>query len=163
MIQDEPNPSPEFVQRTLNGVASAYAGVFALFGAELQGDRPDLATLFEPMVEHYRRFFVPPSLPPAAGQALEGAAVLARWQGAADRAARIAGTIALDASARLTAALQESGPGTPPITSLRALYELWIECGEAAYGAAAQRKEFAAAQAELLAATTELQAAASRP
>lgn len=161
MNQDNPNFGPEFVQRTLDGLARDYAGVFTLFGAQLQGGRPNLAELAQPMVEHYRRLFMPPAMPSAATRAFQGAGLLARWQTAAERSARIAGEIALDASARLAAALQQSGPGTAPITTLRELHELWIECGEAAYAAAARREEFAAAQAELLVAMTELQAAAS--
>jgi hypothetical protein len=46
---------------------------------------------------------------------------------------------------------------------LRELHELWIECGEAAYAAAAHGEEFSAAQAELLAAMIEMHAAASPP
>ncbi len=50
------------------------------------------------------------------------------------------------------------GPDAPPITSLRELQALWIECGEAAYAEAARREEFASAQAELLMALVELRA-----
>jgi polyhydroxyalkanoate synthesis regulator phasin len=41
------------------------------------------------------------------------------------------------------------------VTSLRQLHDLWVECGEQAYAAAAHRDDFAAAQAELLAAAIE--------
>ena len=66
--------------------------------------------------------------------------------------------IALEASRRFAAALAQTGPQAPPITSLRELQALWIECGEAAYGEAARREEFAAAQAEMLMALVELRA-----
>ena len=55
-------------------------------------------------------------------------------------------------------ALAATGPEAQPITSLRELHALWVECGEAAYSQAAHREEFAAAQAELLSALVELRA-----
>ena len=70
--------------------------------------------------------------------------------------------IAIDACERLGASLSATGSAAPPITSLRDLHALWIECGEAAYAAAAHREEFAAAQAELLMALVELRAGAQR-
>jgi hypothetical protein len=163
MNQGNPFPDPAFVQRTLSGYAREYAGLFALFGSQPPARQPDLASLRGPMLEHYRYLLAPPVLPLAGAQALQGAAVLARWQQAADRFARLAGAIARDASERLMAALAENGPGAPPITTLRELHELWIECGEAAYAAAAHGEEFSAAQAELLAAMIEMHAAASPP
>ncbi len=63
-----------------------------------------------------------------------------------------------DAGRRLAEALAASGPDAPPITSLRELQALWIDCGEAAYAEAARREEFALAQAELLMALVELRA-----
>jgi hypothetical protein len=87
-----------------------------------------------------------------------GAAMI-RYQQAWERCTRLASTIAADASRRLSTALAESGPATPPITSLRDLHALWIECGEAAYAQAAHTEEFAAAQAELLGSLVELKAA----
>jgi hypothetical protein len=71
--------------------------------------------------------------------------------------------IAIDAGQRLAEALARSGPEAPPITTLRDLHSLWIDCGEAAYAAAAHREEFAEAQAELLAAFVELRAGAASP
>jgi hypothetical protein len=56
--------------------------------------------------------------------------------------------------------LSASGPAAPPVTTLRELHALWIECGEAAWAAAAHRDEFAEAQAELLAAHVEFAASA---
>ncbi len=99
-------------------------------------------------------------MPDAAAPAATGTgAAWARYQHAAGRSAELASGIALDASRRLAQALAQSGPQAPPITSLRELHALWIDCGEAAYGEAARREEFAAAQAELLMALVELRAA----
>ena len=81
-----------------------------------------------------------------------------RYQQATERCAQLATAIALDASERLRVALADDGPGAKPITSLRELHALWVECGEAAYSRAAHREEFAAAQAELLSALVELRA-----
>jgi hypothetical protein len=47
------------------------------------------------------------------------------------------------------------------VTTLRELHALWIDCGEAAWAAAAHGEEFAEAQAELLAAHVELAAMAA--
>jgi hypothetical protein len=81
---------------------------------------------------------------------------MARFQAATVRWGELVAAIARDASGRLAHALQQTGPGAPPITSLAALQALWIDCGEAAYREAAHRDEFAAAQAELLMALAEL-------
>ena len=88
-------------------------------------------------------------------------AAFERYQRAAARSTELAASIAHDASRRLAEALAASGPEAPPITSLRELHALWIECGEAAYAEAARREEFAMAQAELLMALVELRAAAA--
>jgi hypothetical protein len=69
----------------------------------------------------------------------------------------------MNAGERLAAALARSGPEAPPITTLRELHALWIDCGEAAYAAAAHREDFAEAQAELLAAFVELRAGLASP
>jgi hypothetical protein len=67
--------------------------------------------------------------------------------------------IAADAFERLSAALTSSDPEAAPITSVRALHELWIDCGEAAYAAVARTPAYAEAQSELLAAIVEWRAA----
>jgi Poly(R)-hydroxyalkanoic acid synthase subunit (PHA_synth_III_E) len=159
MSRASPFSDPLFVQRTLEGFARQQAAILALFGVRPGTSQPDLAALREPVMEQYRRLFLPPGIAIAGAQALQGATSVSRLQQAADRFGRIATAIALDASQRFLAALRETGPDAPPITRLRELHELWIECGEAAYAAAAHGEEFASAQAELLAAMTEVQAA----
>jgi hypothetical protein len=95
---------------------------------------------------------------PAATRTAGSDAAWVRYQRATMRSAELASAIALEAGRRLAEALAQSGPEGPPITSLRELRALWIECGEAAYGEAARREEFAAAQAELVMALVELRA-----
>jgi poly(hydroxyalkanoate) synthase III subunit E len=104
---------------------------------------------------------MPPGLVPARPESTRSDAAWLRMQQAGERYARLALAIATDAGRRLVAALSASGPAAPPVTSLRELHALWIECGEAAWAAAAHGDEFAAAQAELLAAHVELAAAAA--
>jgi Poly(R)-hydroxyalkanoic acid synthase subunit (PHA_synth_III_E) len=91
--------------------------------------------------ESYRRLFAA-GLPPAAPEF-----------------SQILAGIATDAAARFATELGRSGPDVRPITSLRELFELWIDCGEAAWAAAAHRESFAVAQAELLASIVELRRA----
>jgi hypothetical protein len=64
--------------------------------------------------------------------------------------------IAADASRRLTMALADENPAATPVTSLRELHDLWVECGEAAWAAAVHQDSYAAVQAEWLAALVEL-------
>ncbi len=99
------------------------------------------------LADQYRQLFAMPGLP--AG--LSGAAP-------AERFGRLLNEVALDAARRLIAALADDAPGVAPITTLRELHALWIECGEAAWAAAAHREDFAAAQAELLASLVRLRA-----
>ncbi len=117
---------------------------------------PDPAAMQAGLVEHYRRLFTPLAVPDTA--AGETSAGFIRCQQAAERYGRQATAIAIDAGERFRAALSATGSQAPPITSLRELHALWIECGEAAYAAHAHREEFADAQAELLAAFVELRA-----
>jgi hypothetical protein len=117
---------------------------------------PDPGAMQDGLVEHYRRLFTPLVMPEfAAGQS--GAAFI-RCQQAAERFGRQATAIAMEASERFRAALSATGPQAPPITSLRELHSLWIDCGEAAYAAHAHREEFSDALAELLAAFVEMRA-----
>jgi Poly(R)-hydroxyalkanoic acid synthase subunit (PHA_synth_III_E) len=150
--------APDFcaaIERDLRGLAR----VAEALSRPARNDRPDPDDLQARLAAGYRDLFMP-----AAGEALmnsaASAAPLLRYQAALQRSGAIALAIARDAGARLLAALSETGPQAPPITSLRALHELWIECGEAAYAAAAHREDFAEAQAELLAALVELQSRA---
>ncbi len=106
----------------------------------------------------YRRFFeVPGLLPPAAGPTAGGAA-LQRYQAAVQQFGMQLNEAAIDAGRRLGAALAADRPDAPPVTTLGDLRALWIDCGEAAWAAAAHREAFAAVLAELLAAWVELRA-----
>lgn len=140
---------PLFLQRTLDEFTRGFA---ALAGS---------ATDPQAYAAGYQRLFkmggFAAAMPPA-GSAAGGTAAWARYQRATARSAELAAAIALEAGRRLAEALAPAGPQAPPITSLRELRALWIECGEAAYGEAARRDEFAAAQAELVMALVELRA-----
>jgi hypothetical protein len=144
--------------RRLMEFGNDYTGIAAAFWSRIQTQTgaPDLAGLQAELVERYRRLFTPIVLPePAAGDT--GTAFI-RCQQAAQRFGHQVTAIAIDASTRLSAVLSATGPDAAPITSLRELHALWIECGEAAYATHAHREEFADAQAELLAAFVELRA-----
>lgn len=114
--------------------------------------------------DRYRHLFTPEfaRTAPAPDPLPASAAAMVRWQAATQRLGLQIANIADDASQRLTAQLRSNDAGLPPVTSLRQLHTLWIECGEAAYAAAAHGDEYAEAQAELLGAWVELQAATRR-
>jgi hypothetical protein len=152
------NPPMAAAQQRLADYAADYAGLAAAAFAAGPSGAASVNAFSAPLVERYRQLFMPAGLvpaPPSAGQA--GASWL-RMQQASERYGRLALGIATDAGRRLVAALSASGPAAPPVTSLRELHALWVECGEAAWAAAAHREEFAEAQAELLAALVELRA-----
>jgi len=148
-------------QRRLSDYAADYAGLAAAAFAPAKPDLATLAAMSAPLVAQYQRLFTPPGLDVAVPEGEAGGSAWLRMQQAQERYARLALAIATDAGRRLIAALSASGPSAPPITSLRELHALWIECGEAAWAAAAHREDFAEAQAELLAAHVELAAMAA--
>jgi hypothetical protein len=158
-------PDPEFLRRTLEEYARGYASLAAAFQVPRPAGLQGSEALLAPLLESYRRLFqpsgfaVPPAALATASPGAKAGATLVRYQQAWERCSRVASAIAVDANRRLSAALAENGPATPPITSLRDLHALWIECGEAAYAQAAHTEEFAAAQAELLGSLVELKAA----
>ena len=163
MFKDDRIWDPGLLQRTLAAQAKDLASLAAAFS----GAPPLRPTGFDalgiPLIERYRQLFMPPGLAAAGdGPAQVGAAFL-RYQQAMQGFASQVNAIAIDAAGRLAEALARSGPEAPPITTLRDLHSLWIDCGEAAYAAAAHREEFAEAQAELLAAFVELRAGAASP
>ena len=161
MIVDDRFGDPAFLQRTLADYAQGYARIAAALWTTTQPGEPDLGALGEALVEPYRRLFTPAGLD-GGGSPLAGATeALQRWQRAAQRFAGEATAIAIDASRRLVAVLEKSGPDALPVTTLGELHALWIECGEAAYAAAAHGEGFATAQAELLTALVELRSAAA--
>ena len=111
--------------------------------------------------DRYRQLFTPEfaRIAPVPDPPDVSAAAMTRWQAATQRFGLQIAAIANDASQRLTGLLLADDAGLPPVTSLMQLHGLWIECGEAAYAAAAHGDEFAEAQAELLGAWVELRAA----
>jgi hypothetical protein len=108
--------------------------------------------------ESYRLLFTMPVFPADRETTAAPAASLRRFQQAAERVGTLLTDAAADAGRRLGAALAAEGPDAPPITTLRELQALWIDCGEAAWSAVAHREEFAEALAELLAAWAVLRA-----
>jgi hypothetical protein len=112
--------------------------------------QPTFDAIGQSLTEQYRRLFAFPPLPAAGPDAVAAGAAAQRYREAAERYGQLVSAAAIDAGKRLAAALDATGPEAPPITSLRALHALWVECGEAAWSAAAHREDFAAAQAELL-------------
>ena len=113
--------------------------------------------------DQYRQLFALPGLHLAAPADAAPGSMLVRYQQAAERFARLLNEAAIDAARRLGEALADSGPAAAPITSLRELHGLWIDCGEAAWSAVAHREVFAAAHAELFSALVALRAAAPAP
>jgi hypothetical protein len=143
-------------QQRLADYAADYAGVAAAAFAAGPSGTASLNAFSAPLIERYRQFFTPAGLVPVAPAGAQAGAAWLRMQQASERYGRLALDIATDAGRRLVAALSASGPAAPPVTTLRELHALWVECGEAAWAAAAHRDEFAEAQAELLSALVEL-------
>ncbi len=143
--------------RRLMEFGNDYAGIAADCWPKLQAGNLDLDGLRASLVERYQRFLMPAVAPsPAAAIPLATSAAFLRYQQASQRFGRQVAAIALEAFRRLSESIGTNAPDATPITSLRELHELWIECGEAAYSAAAHGDEFAEAQAELLASLVEL-------
>jgi Poly(R)-hydroxyalkanoic acid synthase subunit (PHA_synth_III_E) len=157
---DERFRDPLFLQRILSEYAQGFAALAGAFRTPAGPAAADFGAIQQSLVAGYQRLFTPGALSAAMPPSGSGAA-FERYQRAAARTTEIAESIAHDASRRMAAALGASGPEAPPITSLRELHALWIECGEAAYADAARLEEFATAQAELLMALVELRAAAA--
>ena len=163
MSHGSPFEAAAFLQRTLAGFAQAVTSLAAAVPGFAGRPAPGSAALQASLEQGYRQLFGDSrsrgiaGLPPS--PSMPAAAVAwPRYQAAATRWAEVVSGIAQDASQRFANALEETGPDTPPITSLAELQSLWIDCGEAAYAEAARRDEFAAAQAELLMSLVELSA-----
>ena len=154
---------PDLLQRTLAGQAKDLANLAAAFTGAQPPGAASLDALGKPLIDRYRQLFMPPAFAAAAEGPAKAGAAFQRYQQAMQVYALQANAIAMNAGERLAEALARSGPEAPPITTLRELHSLWIDCGEAAYAAAAHRDEFAAAQAELLAAFVELRAGLASP
>lgn len=142
------------------GFATSVWGQFSGAGqppaaAQWQGS----AALQAALAEQYRRM-ISPAMPPqmtAASTMPALSEALARCQRAGQALAAQSTAIGADAARRLVAELSRTDAAAAPITTLAALHELWIECGEAAWAAAVHQDDYAAAQSEWLAALIELQ------
>jgi hypothetical protein len=157
---DERFHDPHILQRTLNEYAQGFAALAGVAWGDAGPGRADPGPLGPAFAAGYQKLFAPGGLA-AAGPASGSGPAFERYQRAAARSSALAASIAADAGGRLARALEAGGPAAPPITSLRELQALWVDCGEAAYGEAARSEEFAEAQAELLMALVELRAAAT--
>ena len=154
---------PLFLQRTLSEYAQGFAALAgAVPGPGRAAGPAHSGALQQSLAAGYQRLFTRPdsgALPRRPPRVAGSAAAFGRATSAPPRARRSSRPRSrwMRAGA-LQRRSRRAGPQAPPITSLRELHALWIECGEAAYGEAARREEFAAAQAELLMALVELRA-----
>ena len=163
MFKDVPFGDPDLLQRTLAEQAKDLASLTTAFGGGLPMGPENFDALRNPLIERYRQLFMPPGLAAAGDRPANAGAAFLRYQQAMQEFTAQLSAIAMNAGERLAAALARSGPEAPPITTLRELHALWIDCGEAAYAAAAHREDFAEAQAEVLAAFVELRAGLAAP
>ena len=154
-----PHPEIEVIRR-IREFGDAWQRMAQELWRQLQSREPgqDLDQLRQALKENFERMYMP-ALGPLHTQQLATerlAAAALHWQRAYARFGELLAAVATVAVENLIATI--SGPETsgPPITSLRQLHDLWVECGERAYGATAHGEDFAAAQAELLAATVEM-------
>jgi len=160
------NAGAEIAQR-LREFGQDYAGFATGFWGQFPGaGQPPAAAPWQgsaalqaALAEHYRGM-ISPAMPPevaAAGALPALAAAVARCQRAGQALAAQATAIGADAARRLVAELSRTDAAAAPITTLAALHELWIECGEAAWAAAVHQDGYAAAQSEWLSSLIELQ------
>ncbi len=136
---------------------------FAQFAGSGLAANPTAGAAEQLFADQYRQLLSISGFPLADAGTVAPGAALHRQQQAVERFGRLLNEVAIDAGRRLVSALADDGPDVPPITSLRELHALWIDCGEAAWSAAAHREDFAAAQAELLAALVALRVPGSVP
>jgi hypothetical protein len=163
MFEDDRLQGPCLLQRTLAEQAKDLASLALAFGGAVPMGPANFGDLRNPLIERYRHLFLPPGLAAAGDRTANAGAGFLRYQQAMQGFTAQVSAIAMNAGERLAEALARSGPEAPPITTLRELHALWIDCGEAAYAAAAHREDFAEAQAELLAAFVELRAGLASP
>lgn len=153
----------EFGESYLGVTRQAWQALQAAQGASAA--QADLARQLESLKAQFAQGFaqVFPGIASAAPGALPALGPGRERQQAAERLARaslryqqafaafvaLLGRVSSGAVERLSQRISEgSGSGKPP-DSLRAVYDLWVDCGEQAYAAAAHTPEFAKAQAEL--------------
>ncbi|MGB5133369.1 MAG: poly(R)-hydroxyalkanoic acid synthase subunit PhaE [Steroidobacteraceae bacterium] len=137
-----------FVESRVSGMAGAPV-------PDAAGGRDQLRGALQ---EKFAQLYLP-VLAPLRGQQQTGERLMAttlRWQRATSRMSELFAAVAADTVERLIAALSGPQASGPPVTSLRQLHDLWVECGERAYAAVAHGDEYAAAQAELLMAMVEM-------
>jgi class III poly(R)-hydroxyalkanoic acid synthase PhaE subunit len=142
-------------QELWNFVASRASGKP---GAQPSAPASGLDPLRDALKEKFARQYLP-AFGPLQGQQQAGERLMAatlRWQRATVRLGELLAAVAADAVEQLIAALTATDSSAPPITSVRQLHDLSVECGERAYGAAAHGEDYAAAQAELLMAMVEM-------
>ena len=163
MFKDDRFRDPGLLQRTLAEQAKDLASLAMAFGGAGPMGPANLDALRNPLIKRCRQLFMPSGLAAAGDRPANAGAAFLRYQEAMQGYSVQVSAIAMNAGERLAEALARSGPETPPITTLRELHALWIDCGEAAYAAAAHRDDFAEAQAELLAAFVELRAGLASP
>ena len=151
------SPEAAAAIRQLLELGQGQASLARLLASTWQGQvMPGAELLQREFAERYRQSFGPALTAPLAPLAALPQATL-RYQSALQRHGALLAAIAQAAASRFTAALRTDAG--PPITSLRELHGIWIECGEQAFGEAAHGEAFASAQAELLAAWVEWKAA----
>ncbi len=127
-------------------------------GVSSQAFRDSLDHLRDGLKEKFERLHVPIFGPLQAQQQATEQLMEAtlRWQRASSRLGELLSAAATAAVENLVAALENAPATALPVTSLRQLHDLWVDCGERAYGEIAHSDEFAAAQAELLSAMVEM-------
>jgi hypothetical protein len=155
--------SAEAMTRRLLELGQDYAGIARdswkfLGGGSAAPAGTDPAAMQAAFAESYRRLLMSdaPFDPRQTAAVASLSAAMARCQRAWQALATQAAGIAADASRRLAAALADEDPAATPVTSLRELHDLWVECGEEAWAAAVHQDSYAAVQAEWLAAIVEL-------
>jgi len=163
LIAQAPTPEARAAIRRLLELGKDYASLARQFLPAARSAPVDhLARLQQEFVERYRQSFAPDrATTDATAWTAGAAAAVARYQAAWQRHAETLGAIARDAGERLLERL--AADAGPPITTLRELNALWIDCGESAFADAAHGDAFAATQAELLAAYVELRALPAGP
>jgi class III poly(R)-hydroxyalkanoic acid synthase PhaE subunit len=127
-------------------------------GASSLAPGEGLDRLRNALKEKFERLYVPAFDPLHSQQEVTASLMNAtlRWQRAATRVSELLSAVATDAVDKLLAALAGPEASGPPVTSLRQLHDLWVECAERSYATAVHSEDFAAAQAELLAALVEM-------
>ena len=154
-----PHPESEAVRR-IREFGQAYLGISQqLFRHLLSAESGrDLGQLRKALKENFEHMYMPAfsglHMQQQSTERLLAASL--RWQRAAARVSELLSSVATIAVEKLIANLSAPESSGPPVTTLRQLHDLWVECGESAYGAAAHGEDFAAAQAELLAAMVEM-------